>query len=201
MRFRPLGQIGQRVLRDHQFANQVHQAVDLRLIDLEASWAGIRVFGATAKLDRVRIVVGTTAKLDSFIRWNFAGVVFRSKTGAPRLFGLSSGDSTVGVRCARETGFWLDVFIRCKTCVQPCEQKRVVAGRQGVSKRSLNVCTGRCLAHCLAQIGQHCCNSREPACVPCGAIVEEKNLPLGGENPAEGGLIILRARVSQIWKR
>jgi hypothetical protein len=53
LRLGPLSQIGQRVLLDYEFTDQVHEPVDLGLIDLEAARAGLVVFGAAAKLDSI----------------------------------------------------------------------------------------------------------------------------------------------------
>ena len=76
--------------------------------------------------------------------------------------------------------------------IEPCHQKRIVAGRQGFFERCLNVDPGGRFAHSLTQIGHH---------VPCGTIFEEKNLPLSCKNPVEGGLVVVRERSSPIRSR
>ena len=76
-----------------------------------------------------------------------------------------------------------------------------MTGRQSVGKRRLNIGLARFFANCLAQIGQHCRDCLEPARVPCGTIVEEKNLTLRRENPVEHGLVVRRECSRRICSR
>jgi hypothetical protein len=71
----------------HQLADQVHQPVDLALIDFQALWAGIAI-------------LGPASELDSIIRCNFAGVAFPRRAGVRRRFDVTRNDP---VGCGRRT--------------------------------------------------------------------------------------------------
>ena len=107
----PLSQIGQSVLRDHQFTDQVHQAVDLCLIYLETLGAGVSILGAAAELDAI---------------FRRLGAVFRSPApfdpgGAGGRIGLAGRDRRLLFRAG--AGFGRIQRAR----IEPFEQRRALA--------------------------------------------------------------------------